>query len=110
VQTVLIALGDTLILHAVPPVRIADGEASIGGYFVELFVVEKLKDCLKAIETMSDGQLLDALRIGVEFGCEIHRPFPRNSRIDMRMPSRSGMLDVTMFESSLKAKSKSRLN
>ena len=43
-QTVTIALGEVLIFHAEPPVRIAGGKPSQGGDFGKLVVVEHLED------------------------------------------------------------------
>ena len=55
----MIALGELLVLHAEPPVRIADREAALGGDRVELVGVDVLEDRRVEIEPVAAGIALD---------------------------------------------------
>ena len=52
-QTVVITLAEPLVLHAEPPVRIADREAALGGDRVELVGVDVFEDRGEEIEAMA---------------------------------------------------------
>ena len=49
-EPVLVSLGELLVLHPEPPVRVAVGEAAVGGHHVDLVVAEDLEDGLVEVE------------------------------------------------------------
>ena len=63
-EPVAIALGELLVLHAEPPVRIAGGKSSQGGDLGELVVVEDLEDRVVEVQPV-------VARVG--FGLELDR-------------------------------------
>ena len=51
-EAVGVALGELLVVHAEAPVRVAGGEAAVGGDLVELVVVEDLEDDVVEVEAV----------------------------------------------------------
>ena len=117
-QPVLVALAQLLVLHAERPVRVARREAAVGRDLVQLVGVDDLEDRLEEVEPVVAGVALDlllelaevrrqvrvveagrhvfirglGLRIGIaQCRNRSYLPVPRNSLIDSRIASRSGM-------------------
>ncbi len=70
-QPVLVSLGELLVLHPEPPVRIAVGKAAIGGHHVDLVIVQHFEDGLVEIEPELVRVLLDLLLDVAEVGREL---------------------------------------
>src|SRR5690606_36025551 len=112
-QTVGVRLGELVVLHAEAPVRIAGREPAVRRDLVQLLGVEHLEDGLEEVEAVRARVALDLPARRLQLGRETrpdHRPVPRNSLIESRTPSRSGMSDVMMRSSFGKARSRSFLN
>ena len=76
-QPVRVALGELLVLHAEPPVRIARGKAAVGRDRVELVVVDDLEDRVEEVEPVAariappSAAGCRPVRVGQRFECTV---------------------------------------
>src|SRR5262249_34468866 len=104
---------ELLVFHPPAPVRIAVGEAAVGGDHVQLVVAEQLEDGLEEVQPEPAGVPLDLLLHLCQAGREAlrhQRPFPRKSRIDWEMASLSAISERATFSESPTVSRRSLMN
>src|SRR6185369_4144430 len=114
-EAVLVALAQTLVLHAEAPMRVAVREAAVRRDLVHLVVAQHLEHDREEIQAVAPSDRLDLLLLDEQVARQVglvrrdghYLPFPRKSLMLETMASRSRISLVITRSSSVKCSRRS---